>query len=259
MTKVSRLGLCPLVVLAALVSGFFAPAPVCLAEDGVRLRAIDPKPFYKPGDRIELELRCLGAVIEEPVVLYNPSLEKIDSGSFVPDLPRCPSSRFPIEIPLAFMGKNRVTARVQHGERRYEDVFEFEVRSDARPSDLRLTTESLTDDSQDEGCHLPIFRKGRAPSEIHLFSVMGDGIQFDLCKGVQFTVATEPAGSGVVALKDGHCILTPKKPGAFRLVASYRGLRKEWSCTEDASESKPPAPRPTAVTPSRPMSRRSRN
>src|SRR2546425_983173 len=90
MTKVSRLGLCPLAVLAALMSGFFAPASVCFAQDGVKLQAINPKPFYKPGDRIEFEVRCLGAVTEDPVVLYNPTLIGADSGAFVADLPKCP-------------------------------------------------------------------------------------------------------------------------------------------------------------------------
>lgn len=224
------------------VLGFaLASASVCTAEDGVRLRVIDPKPFYRPGDRIEIEVRCLGAVTEAPVVLYNPSPGGSESGFLVDDPITCPSSRFQIEIPRNFVGKNTVIAMSRQGEKRYGDTFEFEVRSDARPAGLWLSTSS-----QDEECHLSIFRQGPVPLALGIFSVMTDGTRFNLCAEGKVAVSTDPAGSASFAMENGSCSLTPRKTGAFKISVAYRDLRKEWPCTVDAPDEPRPV-RPTAL------------
>ncbi|HEY6049725.1 MAG TPA: hypothetical protein VIZ58_00645, partial [Thermoanaerobaculia bacterium] len=241
MTRISQLGFGLLAALAWLAG----PSPA-FGQDGVKLRAIDPKPFYKPGDRIELEVRCTGAVTEAPIVLFNPSQES-DSGFILPDDLHCPSSRFSIEIPRNFIGKNSVSVLTRHGETRYGDLFNFEVRQDAAPAGLRLSA-----DQRGEGCRLALFGEP-FPQGIVIESVMGDGTRFDLCKEGKVTVITEPAGNAVFTMKDGMCALTPKKAGAFKVVASYRALRKEWPCTVDAPEepraARPPNPPAKKISP----------
>jgi len=241
MTTITRLGLG---LLAAF--GFVVSASVAFGQDGVRLRPIDPKPFYKPGDRIELEVRCTGAVTEDPIVLYNPSLDS-DSGFILDDPLHCPSSRVHIEIPRNFIGKNSVSVLTRHGETRYGDLFHFEVRQDAPPSDLRLSA-----DQRKEGCRLALFGEP-FPQGIVLESVMADGTRFDLCKEGKVTVMTEPAGNALFMMKDGMCALTPKKAAPFKVVASYRTLRKEWPCTVDAPEEsrspRPPGPPAKKISP----------
>lgn len=220
MTKLSRVRL-SIVVIA----GLFAWRGLGQAGDVVRLRAIDPKPFYRPGDRIALELRC-PAGVTDAMIMYNPTLLDGDAGAVLDGDPKCPFSRFEIEIPRDFIGKNRVSVRRDHKQPR-DVAFEFEVRSNVQPSDLWFST-----DSQNEGCNFFYLRDNPG---VALFSVLPDGTRFDLCREGKVSAAAVPPDHGVFAMKDGACTLTLKKPGALKVVASYRGLRKEWVCTDGKS------------------------
>jgi hypothetical protein len=219
--KLSRLSLFTLVL-----AGILAWSGVGLAKEVVRIRAIDPKPFYKPGDKIVLEMRCEPGVADV-MVSYNPTLEGIDSGMPAPGDPKCPFSRFEIEILRNFIGKNHVSVWIE-GRDQADVAFEFEVRSDVQPSDLWFST-----DSQNEGCNFFYLRDEEAgPPSVSLFSVLPDGTRFDLCREGKARIAVVPPGRAVFVMEEGLCTLTLKKPGPLKVVASYRGLRKEWICTE---------------------------
>ena len=221
MRKLSRLRLSTVVL-----AGVLAWSGIGLAEDEVRIRAINPKPFYKPGDTIVFEMKCEPGVTNV-MVSFNPTLESIDTGAPVAGDPNCPFARFDIQIPRNFMGKNHVDVRLPDRDRPLA-VFEFEVRSDVRPSDLWFST-----DSQNEGCNFFYLRDEEAgPPTVELFSVLPDGTRFDLCRERLAVVRLVPPENGVFAMEDGVCTLTVKKAGPLKVVASYRGLRKEWTCTE---------------------------
>ncbi len=242
MTKRSRVFLF-IVVLA----GALAASGPGQAQGGVRVRAIDPKPFYRPGDTIVLELRCDPGV-PDVMVDYNPTLQDDDWIALEGD-PRCPFARFEIQIPRDFIGKNRVFVRRRpvftktESREKLEDrdpphvpAFAFEVRSNVQPSDLWFST-----DTQNEGCNYFYLREGTGPQNIGLFSVVPDGTRFDLCREGKATIRAVPKDHGVIAMKDGACTLLLKKQGDLKIVASYRGLRKEWPCTEGGPKD---APRP---------------
>jgi hypothetical protein len=219
MKKLSRLGL-----LSAILAGALASNGVGLAEDVLRLRVIDSKPFYKPGDRIALEMRC-PAGVTDVFVWYDPISQDFDPDFIRPANPKCPLSRLEIQIPRDFIGKNQVTVLAEYRDQPLGDMFEFEVRSDAQPSDLWFST-----DYQNEGCHLSYFHAGSGPRSLVLFSVLPNGTRFDLCREGKVILAAVPPGRGVFDMKDHLCTFDFKKPGPLKIVASYRGLRKEWPC-----------------------------
>jgi hypothetical protein len=209
----------------AFLAALFAWSGVGHAEEVVRLRAIDPKPFYKPGDKIVFEMRCRAGVTDA-MIMYNPTLQDGDAGAVLDGDPKCPFSRFEIEIPRDFIGKNRVWIRREHLPPNAV-TFEFEVKSDVHPSDLWFST-----DTQNEGCNFFYLRDGLGPQDVGLFSVVPDGTRFDLCREGKASLRAIPPDHGVFAMKDGVCTLTLKKKGDLKVVVSYRGLRKEWTCTE---------------------------
>lgn len=219
MKELSRLGL-----LSTLLAGVLASNGVGLAEDVLRLRAIDPKPFYKPGDRIVLEMRC-GAGVTDVGVLYDPRGEDVDPDFMRPAIPKCPLSRLEIQIPRDFIGKNQVTVLTEYRGQAHGDMFEFEVRSDAQPSDLWFST-----DYQNEGCNVSYALAGSGPQSVKLLAVLPNGTRFDLCREGKAVLEAVPPGRAVFAMKDNLCTLDLKKPGPLKIVASYRGLRKEWEC-----------------------------
>ena len=236
MKGLSRLGL-----LSALLAGALASNGVGLAEDVLRLRVIDPKPFYKPGDRITLEMRCGAGVTDMVGVLYEPRGEDVDSDFMRPAIPKCPLSRLEIQIPRDFIGKNQVTVLTEYRGQAHGDMFEFEVRSDAQPSDLWFST-----DYQNEGCHLSYFHAGSGPRSVVLFSVLPNGTRFDLCREGKVILEAVPPGRAVFSMEEHFCTLDFKKPGPLKIVASYRGLRKEWTC-KDAEPPKPQRPNERAL------------
>lgn len=217
MRKLSRLRLSTVVL-----AGVLAWSGIGLAEDEVRIRAINPKPFYKPGDTIVFEMKCEPGVTNV-MVSFNPTLESIDSGAPVAGEPNCPFARFEIQIPRDFMGKNHVDVRIPDRDRPLT-AFEFDVRADVQPSDLWFST-----DSQNEGCNFFYLRDDPG---VGLFSVLPDGTRFDLCRERLAVVRLVPPENGVFAMEDGVCTLTLKKAGPLKVVASFRGLRKEWTCKE---------------------------
>ncbi|MEO8432099.1 MAG: hypothetical protein ABI592_11370 [Acidobacteriota bacterium] len=183
-----------------------------------------------------IEVSC-GPGIRHVNVDYNPTLEDSDAGFVFPEEPRCPKSRIEVPIPRDFIGVNRVTASPDRS-RRGAAVFRFEVRSGARPADLWFST-----NTRDEGCSLQDVA-GEADEEsprVGLFSVLPDGTRLDLCREGKAHVAAEPPGAAALVMKEGVCTLTllrgvaepaRARSGKFRVVASYRGLHKEWPCTD---------------------------
>ena len=193
----------------------------------MRLRAVDPKPIYKPGETIVLELRCAPGV-EDVRIQYNPTQDPADEGiAWMYDEPKCPVSRVELPIPRDFIGKNRVTIRMPDSDKLLAR-FEFEVRSDELPRDLWFST-----DSQNEGCDFSYLRdRGGEPPRVGLFAVVEDGTRFDICREKKVVFAAVPPENALAAREDGLCLLTLKKPGPLKVVATYRGLRKEWTCFE---------------------------
>lgn len=245
MASLTRIRLGRRFARASLAIALLAAASAVFAEDApIRLRLVETKPkakaeakadanrkpggkrFYEPGEVITLEMRC-AAGITDVEIQYNPTLQDGDAGFVFQEEPKCPLARFAVPIPPDFLGKNRVTATTRNRVPPATAVFRFEVRSDVQPSDLWFST-----DTQSEGCNLRFLRDDSEPPTVEVASVLPNGTRLDLCREGKVSVGVVPPDGAVFAMKDGACTLTLRKPGALKVVASYRGLRKEWPCSD---------------------------
>ncbi len=208
-------------------------------EDVVRLRALDPKPLYRPGETIALEMVCAAGMTDEAVVLSGPGGEASDP------LPQCPRARFEIRIPRDFVGRSTVSVLVRRGEL-HGDLFSFRVKSEFPPKDLFISSSGKRMDP--EGCSTLWFNpKSPMAQSVQLVALQPDGTVFDLCKGADIQVTTDQPDSFRFETNDQACGITSKREGSFKLMASYAGLRKEWTCQAESlypELSRKPTPTP---------------
>lgn len=203
-----------LILLALLLTG------AARGEDEVRLRAVDPKPSYSPGEKFFLEMTCAPKTTEDVFVLAGP-------GSEVPSpFAKCPRARVEVRVPHDFVGRGVVSALPGRGQ---GDMFHFKVKSETPPVDLHINGTGAPVDP-DECSTLSFDPDARGGQSVQFFAELPDGRLFDLCKGADVRVTTDQPDSFRFTA-DGHaCSITSRREGSFKLVATYGGLRKEFSC-----------------------------
>lgn len=210
-------------------------------ENSLRLRAVNPRSPYHPGDVIVVEVACAPEMTDDVFILSEP-------GSVTPTLfPNCPRAVFEIRVPADFVGRGKVSALVRRGD---TGTFSFNVTSDIPPADLHITSSGAMVDP-DECSTLSFDPDGPGAQTVQFVAEQPDGTLFDLCKGAEVRVTTDQPDSFRFAT-DGHsCSITSRREGSFKLVATYGGLRKEFSCRAQnfGLEPEPTAPTAPVVTP----------
>lgn len=199
----------------------------------LRLRPVTPKAFYRPGESIAFELRCDPGVKGDVVVLFNPG--EADEGGADHPPQECPYSRFPLVVPKHFVGDTGVSVlMVRAGQIVHSGRFDFEVRSDAKPTAFWIRDLSSPEEaaSGDDACRPLSFYPGRAvPQRIPIYAILADGIRLDLCQESLASVRTDPATDFPIAIQNGSCTVTPRRTGSFRVTASFRGRTESWVCS----------------------------
>lgn len=194
---------------------------------GIKLRAINPKATYSPGDTISLEVKCSGGT-QEPVLLnYNSKHGPAFGGDTVMMAPqKCPRGTFEIKIPTDFIGKNLVTATSRINNKLYADIFNFESVSNSKVVGLFLSDWSMKTDE----CPQMHYFGNSAPAPVYFYTTLENGIREDLCKSSDLEISVDQSNSFTVSKADGHCGIAAKKAGTFHVSASYRGMKKQWVC-----------------------------
>ncbi|MEO8587098.1 MAG: hypothetical protein ABI584_13125 [Acidobacteriota bacterium] len=206
-------------------------------EDIVRLLAVEEKAAYRPDETFVLEMVCASGMTDETMILSGPGAEVTNP------LVKCPRARVEVHVPKDFVGLGVVSVLARRGELA-GDIFSFRVRSGTPPVDLHINgTGAMVD--PDECSTLSFDPHASGAQSVQFFAEQPDGTLFDLCKGADVRVTTDQPDSFRFTA-DGHaCSITSRREGSFKLVASYGGLRKEFSCRAQnfglERDAKPPA------------------
>ncbi len=240
------------------VAGRFGLVALLLAgtargESVVRLSAVNPKAVYRPGETIALEMTCAPGMKGTAVIrLEAGALPPWEDGNVRNAVPKCPRARFEVQVPPDFVGRAKVSALLGG---RVVGTFTFKAKSLMAPIDLHITSSGAQIDPDE--CSTIAFdpdHPGRV--WVQFVAEQPDGTIFDLCRGADIRVTTDPS-EWFRFKADGHaCSITSRREGTFKLAASYGGLRKEFACRvqnfEGPSSVEPaasPVPLPKVSTP----------